>query len=157
MLEIKPFEVGEAVSVVRAGRPVSIHYVDAEEHGILTLDDGTLWTNTGHPISADAAGGRLTSTLDQHHDKVEMAKLIGRIKEMLDYIVQNDRVYNMGRERLVSLERMLMPAIAEALSSRMRGDVPSRKRAVDLALRRLTVRLQAAERAEVMRLSSRKR
>lgn len=142
--KIKPFKVGDPVTVIRAGRVSQILTVKARKYGILTLSDDTLWAEEGVPISAGAQGGRLAATLKTHEGRIDKAEQIGRIKEMFEYL-SNGRLYSVGGDRLLALERTLQYACEESVNM----SVSQR----DVWRKRFAHRLQAAEYAEVMRLA----
>jgi hypothetical protein len=143
--KIKPFKVGDPVTVIRAGRISQILTVKARKYGILTLSDDTLWSEDGVPISAGAQGGRLAATLKTHEGRIDKARQIGRLREMFEYLSTNARLYNVGGDRLLALERTLQHACEEST----KVTTPER----DGWRKRFAVRLQAAEHAEVMRLA----
>lgn len=156
MPEIRPFQLGDSVAIVRAGRASSMAYVIDENDGVITLDDDTVWTVEGLPISAEMRGARLSYGSQRHADLISKAKLIARTREILDFLFCSERAYRLKEGRLVAVERILGQAVVDYL---MAGDTVGKG---DVAKTRLkhdietfTKRLQAAEQAEVMRLSSR--
>ena len=159
MPETRPFEVGDSVTIVRAGRASDMAYVQEEYEDILVLDDGTMWTREGIPINAEMRGARLTYASSQHAGKIERAKLIGRIREMLDFLFNDtDRAYQIPQQRHIAIERLLGQAVVDYLAVKVGSESADRtKERVDRELSTFTKRLQAAEHVEVMRLASRDR
>lgn len=134
-----------------------MHDVVEAEGGFITLDNETIWTDTGHPISAEVRGARLTLASYRHELAIEKAGMIGRIRELTHYMSVQDRYYRISEQRLIALERMLTNIVGEYVLSTANEALSESKRAkVEDVLKRFTERLQAAERAEVMRLAERR-
>lgn len=156
MPEIRPFQLGDSVTIVRAGRASSMAYVVDERDGILTLGDGTVWTVEGVPISAEMRGARLSYGSQRHADLIGKAKLIARTREILDFLFYSDRAYRLKESRLVTVERVLHQAVVDYLMAKENvGQDDIAKTRLKHDIETFTKRLQAAEQAEVMRLSSR--
>jgi hypothetical protein len=155
MAEIREFEKGDPVTIVRAGRPCSTHYVTEIVDGLAVLDNDSIWTRDGVPISADVRGARLVAASERHVEGIEKAGLIGRIKEMANFMSENERCYRISDARLLAVERALTNLVGEYLSggSISSSGIPEGK--LEHTIKRFTERLQAAEQAEVMRLARR--
>lgn len=158
-IELKGFEAGDAVTILRGGQPSEMTYIDRIEDGVLFLENGTLWTPSGAPISAEMRGARLSYASPKHSDNIEKAKTIGRVKEIMSYLSGYKRLYYVRESQLLAIERALAQIVAESMAKLAGVEKIGHEltKTTQRDLEAFAHRLQAAERAEVMHLSTRER